>query len=80
MTARDVQTNIRLPEDLKARLIEAARANQRSMGAEIVARLQASFEQTPVAPSIQEVINYTAKQTVDAMVAAGWRLGKPKGE
>lgn len=80
MTARDVQTNIRLPEDLKARLIEAARANQRSMGAEIVARLQQSFEREPADASVHEIIKYTASEAVAAMLAAGFRLEKPKNK
>ncbi|MCK0507889.1 Arc family DNA-binding protein [Aromatoleum anaerobium] len=47
MSTKDIQTNIRLPEDLKARLIDAAKESQRSMGAEIVARLAASFDANP---------------------------------
>lgn len=35
---------IRLPEGMRERIAEAAKANQRSMNAEIVARLQVSFE------------------------------------
>ena len=40
-----MKTALRLPRDLHAQVQEAAKANSRSMNAEIVARLQASFEQ-----------------------------------
>lgn len=62
MSAKDVQTNIRLPEELKARLIDAAKANKRSMGSEIVARLAASFD----SHSQQSV---TARASADVEVA-----------
>lgn len=47
MSRIDAQLKIRLPEDLKARIEEAAKANGRSMNAEIVARLEASLQHTP---------------------------------
>ncbi len=43
MARTDPQTNIRLPFGLKERLGAAARANTRTMNAEIVNRLEASF-------------------------------------
>jgi Arc-like DNA binding domain len=54
MTSEDIQTNLRLPADLKERLKRAADANQRSTNAEVVARLEQTFiwakqsEKTPV--------------------------------
>ncbi len=36
---------VRLPDGLRDRIAEAAKANNRSMNAEIVARIHASFEQ-----------------------------------
>ena len=43
MARTDPQTNIRLPFELKERLGAAARANTRTMNAEILNRLEASF-------------------------------------
>lgn len=44
MSREDPQMKIRLPADLKDSVEVAAKANNRSMNAEIVARLQASFD------------------------------------
>jgi len=44
MARTDPQANLRIPADLKERLEEAAQAGRRSLNAEIVARLQGSFE------------------------------------
>jgi hypothetical protein len=43
MSRLDPQMSIRLPGDLKPRLVEAARANGRTINAEIVNRLERSF-------------------------------------
>lgn len=43
MTSDDLQTNLRLPAALKAKLQRAAETNKRSMNAEVVARLDGSF-------------------------------------
>ncbi|MFL9987230.1 Arc family DNA-binding protein [Paraburkholderia sediminicola] len=43
MPSEDIQTNLRLPADLKERLKHAADANKRSTNAEVVARLEESF-------------------------------------
>lgn len=44
MSREDPQMKIRLPADLKDSVEVAAKANNRTMNAEIVARLQASFD------------------------------------
>lgn len=44
MSREDPQLKLRLTEEMKARVTEAARANGRSVNAEIVARLTDSFE------------------------------------
>lgn len=44
MARNDPQINVRLPVELKERLEEEAKSNNRSFKAEVVARLQASFE------------------------------------
>lgn len=43
MARNDPQINLRIPENLKALVEEAAADNKRSMTAEIIARLEASF-------------------------------------
>lgn len=45
MARTDPQVNFRIPAELKAKLEQAARDNGRSITNELVARLQASFEQ-----------------------------------
>ncbi|WP_416820267.1 Arc family DNA-binding protein [Delftia tsuruhatensis] len=48
MATEDVQTNLRLPADLKDRLQEAAAENNRSLSAEVTSRLSASFSAASV--------------------------------
>ena len=43
MAREDLHFRLRIPEDLKKRVEKAAEANHRSMTAEIIARLEASF-------------------------------------
>ena len=43
MSREDVQTNLRLPADLKERLQQAAEKNNRSLSAEVTHRLESSF-------------------------------------
>lgn len=51
MATDDIQTNLRLPASLKTRLKRAADASNRSMNAEVVARLEDSFDKHKVAPA-----------------------------
>lgn len=44
MSREDPQMKIRLPAELKARIEEASSANNRTMNAEILARLYQSFD------------------------------------
>lgn len=53
MTSEDIQTNLRLPADLKKRLKRAADASNRSMNAEVIARLEGSFENSS-APQVDD--------------------------
>lgn len=47
MARDDPQMNVRLPSDLKDRIERSARNNNRSMNAEIVTRLEESFDLAP---------------------------------
>lgn len=53
MSRTDPQFNLRIPQELRDRVLEAAQANKRSATAEILARLEASFaaEQAAEAPA-----------------------------
>lgn len=59
---------VRFPEGMRERIAEAAKENNRSMNAEVVARLQASFD---VAPSTHvqgaEELAISRAQTITAM-------------
>ncbi|WP_090312016.1 Arc family DNA-binding protein [Pseudomonas linyingensis] len=46
MSRTDPQFNLRIPHELRDRVMEAAQANKRSATAEILARLEASFADT----------------------------------
>lgn len=48
MSRTDPQLKVRLPDGMRDRIAEAAKANNRSMNAEIVARLEASFQPSEV--------------------------------
>lgn len=47
-------TGIRIPEPLKRQLNEAAKANGRSLNAEVIARLQATFDKPRTAFGVAE--------------------------
>lgn len=59
MTSEDIQTNLRLPANLKARLKRAADANKRSTNAEVVARLEETFASTRGADKAPPVDEHT---------------------
>jgi hypothetical protein len=61
MPSEDIQTNLRLPADLKERLKHAADANKRSTNAEVVARLEESF----AAPKLGEKGPAVDEHTLD---------------
>ncbi|MEQ6473988.1 Arc family DNA-binding protein [Comamonas sp. wu1-DMT] len=44
MASEDVQTNLRLPADLKDRLVASAAENNRSLSAEVASRLASTYE------------------------------------
>ena len=52
MASEDVQTNLRLPADLKDRLVASAAENNRSLSAEVSSRLEASYS----APDARKVL------------------------
>lgn len=60
MARDDLYFRLRIPEGLKAKVLAAARANDRSMTAEIVARLAASFSVDDLDPSDAELVDIVA--------------------
>lgn len=73
MARSDPQVNIRMPAELKASLEEASADSKRSLNAEIIARLQRSFEAATetsplitaaVAEALAEVTEYANKHGV----------------
>ena len=60
MASEDVQTNLRLPADLKDRLTASAAENNRSLSAEVTSRLVASYREA----------NESFKREMEAQVAA----------
>jgi len=73
MPSEDVQTNLRLPADLKERLVEAATNNKRSLSAEVASRLEESFmHPKDRLPGTPEEINAFVEGIVEGLVARGW--------
>lgn len=92
MARDDLQVNFRIPASLKERLEHAASENKRSITAELVHRLEASFPQAPrdpdMKPDVQRVLDefqLSIQHTVAAQRAleemlAGRRDGLSEGE
>lgn len=65
------QINLRAPDGLHARLKEAAAKNGRSLNAELVFRLQASFETSAsLAPAFAELLNSHIEHEVNSRLRA----------
>ncbi|MGY5791895.1 Arc family DNA-binding protein len=60
MARDDLYFRLRIPEELKLKVLAAARANDRSMTAEIVARLATSFAADHVDPNDAELVDIVA--------------------
>jgi len=65
MARDDPQTNLRLPAELKQQLMEAARDANRTFGAEVVKRLQDSFEMDRVLPEGLDAVEANARLQVE---------------
>ena len=63
MAREDLHFRLRIPEDLKNRVEKSATDNHRSMTAEIVARLQRSFEVDDFVPPDDDITNIAIKQS-----------------
>ena len=72
MTKSDVQTSLRLPEELRERLAQAAAENGRGIGEEMRRRLEASFDGVPSAddPKTADLLAAVLRLTREAGVFA----------
>lgn len=88
MARTDIQTNLRFTEAMKTALIEAAKANGRSMNAEIVARLQASFaaeQRHPIHGVARDIVEELAEtnglqfdEALTMAIISGAQIGVPQ--
>lgn len=78
MTSEDIQTNLRLPGALKERLRQAADASNRSMNAEVVARLEESFSAGNGASIDEHTLDLFAEK-VGQVLDERERRRKPRG-
>lgn len=63
---------LRIPDSLDERLNEAARATSKSKNAEIVARLEASFQQeSDIGIALQALQNFATKKGVKFSISIG---------
>lgn len=81
MASEDVQTNLRLPADLKDRLVASAAASKRSLSAEVASRLEASYAGGGVGitdPVMQRVktlaerANIAESEALERLALQGW--------
>lgn len=66
---------VRFPEGMRDQIAEAAKANSRSMNAEIVIRLHDSFATEDLArgdEGLNDLISRTVKHTMESMLKSGW--------
>lgn len=68
------QSLLRLPIRLKIKIEEAAKANNRSINSEVVARLQSSFESSAASLGVGELIDLLLKKFPAGMIEV--KIGK----
>jgi len=80
MASEDVQTNLRLPADLKDRLVASASNSKRSLSAEVSARLEGSFHESglklsnPARQAVQKLVDragITDQEALERLVLQG---------
>ncbi|HBN8519056.1 Arc family DNA-binding protein [Pseudomonas aeruginosa] len=76
MSRTDPQFNLRIPSALKDALAEAARIRKRSVTAEIIERLEASFtasdlEPLRVADAVQCLLDLCAQKQIKVQISLG---------
>lgn len=68
----DVEYKMRMTHDLKEKIVESAKTHNRSMNADIVARLEQSFEPPKIMSDNEVLTNLIERQqeTIEALLAA----------
>ncbi|MBY6208784.1 MULTISPECIES: Arc family DNA-binding protein [Halomonas] len=66
----DPQYKLRMPPELRDKLKEAAKENHRTMNAEIIARLEASYGSSSISSDEGARALHEARQRLDALKAA----------
>ncbi|WP_125361827.1 Arc family DNA-binding protein [Stenotrophomonas sp. 278] len=67
MSREDPQFKLRMTEELRDQIAEAARANNRSMNAEIIGRLEESFASKSLdQATLKDVIDETVRRSIEA--------------
>lgn len=56
-THKTIQYNLRITEELRERLKKSAEIHNRSMNADIVARIEQTFKDEPQNATLQEILN-----------------------
>ncbi|QHH95413.1 Arc family DNA-binding protein [Acinetobacter gyllenbergii] len=75
----DIQFNLRIPAELKDRIAEAAKENNRSINAEAQSRLEQSFDTANTVisnQSLAEKVHVLEEVNKNIMIALGWALEK----
>lgn len=77
--SKDVQFNLRIPAELKAKIEDAARTNNRSINAEAMNRLEQSFRIQESLPDITEqagkLLNQAIVETLEDVLVRLTRRG-----
>jgi hypothetical protein len=79
MAADDPMMRVRLPLDLKGRIAASAKAANRSMNAEIVARIEASFSPAPATVE-RERLDRLERAMADLAASIQRVAGQPQSE
>lgn len=77
---RDPQYKLRWPEDLRDKIMISAKTNNRSINAEICARLEQSFKHQDDLIAIAQTTSYSVRNSLEAMQAALDRIMKLQSE
>ncbi|MDX0057924.1 Arc family DNA-binding protein [Sinorhizobium meliloti] len=67
MARQDPHFRLRIPEDLKSRIEDAATRNRRTMTSEIIARLESTFSREDVPADVKGIIDEFVHQLITSL-------------
>ncbi|RVQ02077.1 Arc family DNA-binding protein [Sinorhizobium meliloti] len=67
MARQDPHFRLRLPEDLKSKIEDAATRNRRTMTSEIIARLESTFSREDVPADVKGIIDEFVHQLITSL-------------